>query len=277
LTAGFSRVDAQPDPAQLVAGMDQVAQWSAVRQLRAWERTQLAVTPGDRVLDVGCGPGDVAIELSAVVGPTGAVLGVDASEAMIDAARRRAAAAGSTAEFRVADARSLTIDDGAFDACRTERMLQWVPDIDRAAAELVRVLRPGGRLVVTDTDWRSFHIDRVEPDLVEAVRLAMQTLRGPGFDIGGRLLNLVRDLGLSDVRATAATHLWTRWSPLVDPGPTGFFPFRDSVAQMADLDLLDRVAADRLVEQVEEAGRLDRFCMSVTMYAVYGRRPADLG
>lgn len=277
MTAGFSRVDAQPDPAQLVAGMDQVAQWSAVRQLRAWERTQLAVTPGDRVLDVGCGPGDVAIELSAVVGATGAVLGVDASEAMIDAARRRAAAAGSTAEFRVADARSLTIDDGAFDACRTERMLQWVPDIDRAAAELVRVLRPGGRLVVTDTDWRSFHIDRVEPDLVEAVRRAMQTLRGPGFDIGGRLLNLVRDLGLSDVRATAATHLWTRWRPLVDPGPTGFFPFRDSVTQMADLDLLDRVAADRLVEQVEEAGRLDRFCMSVTMYSVYGRRPADPG
>ena len=83
---GFSDVDAMPDPALLVAGMDATAQWPAVRTLRQWERDRLAVSPGDAVLDVGCGAGDVIIELAAIVGGDGRAVGVDYSEQMLAAA-----------------------------------------------------------------------------------------------------------------------------------------------------------------------------------------------
>lgn len=211
IAAGFTRVDAQPDTSVLVAGMDATARWPAVKQLRVWERTHLALGPGDRLLDVGCGPGDVAVELAADVGQAGSVLGVDASEAMISVARRRAAAAGGRVEFGVADAQSLPVADGHRDACRSERMLQWVPDTDRAAGELVRILRPGGRLVVTDTDWRSLAFDPSDAQNFDAVTQAIRALRGPGYSIGGRLLNLCRGLGLVRVACTAATHVWTEW------------------------------------------------------------------
>jgi ubiquinone/menaquinone biosynthesis C-methylase UbiE len=277
IAAGFTRVDAQPDTSVLVAGMDATARWPAVKQLRAWERTHLALGPGDRLLDVGCGPGDVAVELAADVGPAGSVLGVDASEAMISVARRRAAAAGARVEFRVADAQSLPVADGQMDACRSERMLQWVPDTDRAAGELVRILRPGGRLVVTDTDWRSLAFDASDAQDFDAVTLAIRALRGPGYGIGGRLLNLCRGLGLVGVACTAATHVWTEWDPDVEAAPSGFFPIRAAVVQLVDLGLLNRDIAHRFVAGIEDAARQGRFCMSLTMFAVFGRTPARLG
>ena len=274
MIVGYRSVDSQPNTALLVTGMDTTSGWPAVRQLRAWEREQLALVPGERLLDVGCGPGDVLIELSSMVSPTGSALGLDVSDAMVTRARLRAAKAGATVEFRVADASALPVSSGTIDACRTERMLQWVPDIDRAASELVRVLRPGGRLVVTDTDWRSLLLDLPEQDLTEPVMRAMESQRGPGFGVGARLLNMFRDLGLVETSCSAATHVWTEWDPDAGPDVTGFFPVRHAIPQLADAGLLDRDIADRFVSTIERAARRNRIFMSLTMYSVFGRKPA---
>jgi ubiquinone/menaquinone biosynthesis C-methylase UbiE len=139
LMLGYRSVDAQPNTSILVTGMDTTASWPAVRHLRAWERGRLALTAGESLLDVGCGPGQVVIELSSAVAPTGSALGVDVSDAMVSEGRRRAALAGAAVEFRVADALSLPVPTGTIDACRSERMLQRVPDIEGAAGELYSV------------------------------------------------------------------------------------------------------------------------------------------
>src|SRR5664279_5743038 len=111
VSAGFTSVDRQPDTDFLVATMDATARWPAVRYLRSWERSHLALQPGERIVDVGCGPGDVTIGLCADVGAAGHVPGVDASTAMLDVARRRAAEAGANAEFGVGDAQALALPD----------------------------------------------------------------------------------------------------------------------------------------------------------------------
>src|SRR5271165_2812956 len=82
----------------------------------------LRLSGGERVLDLGCGLGDDTFEIARVVGSRGRAVGVDVSETMILEARRRAASLDLAVEFEVGDAQALRFDDGAFDACRTERM-----------------------------------------------------------------------------------------------------------------------------------------------------------
>jgi SAM-dependent methyltransferase len=270
---GFAAVDAQPDPSALVAGMDATAQWPAVRQLRAWEQERLALGAGDALLDVGCGIGDVARSSAALVVPGGRVVGIDTSDAMLTVARARAAIESAETTFRVGDALAIDEPDASFDACRSERVLQWLPDMDAAVGEMLRVLRPAGRCCLTDTDWRTFAIDLPDPALCRRVATAMVDFRGAGAAAGGRLLNLCRDHQLLDAQATAATHVWSAWDPDSASGPPGLFPLRNVLPNLVGAGALDADDARRFVQLAEHAGRNDRFYMSVSMTSVFGRTP----
>ena len=119
-----------------------------VEQRRA-TRALLALQPGERVLDVGAGPGFLADEMAAEVGPEGSVHGVDPSEAMLAIARRRE----TTVRYATGDALSLPYEDETFDAAVSTQVYEYVPDMPAALTEVRRVLRPGGRLLILDTDW----------------------------------------------------------------------------------------------------------------------------
>jgi ubiquinone/menaquinone biosynthesis C-methylase UbiE len=273
LDDGFTRVDAQPDPSRLVEGMDQTAEWPAVRRLRSWERDRLAIGPGDGLLDVGCGLGEVAASLAVDAQPGGTVVGVDASEAMLAVARARARAnaADIPITFRVGDASAIDETDATFDACRSERMLQWVPDIEVAIAEMVRVLRPGGRLCLIDTDWRTLLADIPDTESLHAVSAAMYAHRGPSAGAGTRLFNTCRDAGLVGLEYAAATHVWDAWDPDADDQLPGLFPLRPVIGQLAEHGLIDHDLARRFVDGLEVEARRDRLFMSLTMFAVFGR------
>lgn len=269
----FARVDASSRAQSLVAGMDATTSWAAVQQLRAWERERLGLQEGETLLDVGCGPADAGIALVSAAGSGARLLGFDASDVMITAARERAARAGITAEFRVGDAAALPYDDRSIDTVRSERTLQWLPDPAAALAELVRVLRPGGRLVVIDTDWDSLTSDLPDRTSFEVFHAAMRTARGPGFAIGRRLLNLCRVVGLRDVECTAATHVITAYEPSQAIGLSGLPPIQAVADAAVAAGLLDTDAAHRAMTELNDAARSDRVFMSLTMYAVAGRRP----
>lgn len=124
--------------------------WSAQLAPAQTELLKLAApAPGERVLDVACGTGLVALEAAVAVGPYGRVLGVDLSGEMVDAARQRAQERGlSNAQFARMDAEALALPDAGFDVALCALGLMYVPDPEHAIREMRRVLRPGGRMVL---------------------------------------------------------------------------------------------------------------------------------
>jgi ubiquinone/menaquinone biosynthesis C-methylase UbiE len=125
-----------------------------VLRRRALVQAALAAQPGERILDVGCGPGFYVAELLAQVGPDGWVTGVDGAPAMLAVAAKRAEGHDNVA-FHEADATALPVDAGGFDAAVSVQVLEYVADVPVALAQIGRALRPGGRLVVWDVDWRT--------------------------------------------------------------------------------------------------------------------------
>ena len=123
----------------------------AVRRRRL-VRAALGASPGELILDLGCGPGFYCAELLDEVGPDGRIVGLDGSPKMLALAARRCEGHDNV-EFHEADATSLPVEDARFDAALCVQVLEYVPAVSASLAELHRVLRPGGRIVVWDVDW----------------------------------------------------------------------------------------------------------------------------
>jgi arsenite methyltransferase len=117
----------------------------------------LALKPGEHVLDVGSGPGLLAHEMASSVGPEGGVCGIDISEDMLTMSSKRCASQPWTA-FQWADATHLPYPDDAFDAAVSTQVYEYIADVPAALAELHRVIRPGGRVLILDTDYGSLVI-----------------------------------------------------------------------------------------------------------------------
>jgi demethylmenaquinone methyltransferase / 2-methoxy-6-polyprenyl-1,4-benzoquinol methylase len=115
---------------------------------RAVDRAE--VGPGSDALDVCCGTGDLALELRRRIGPDGRVVGCDFSEPMLELARKKSGERGLAVEFGWADALDLPYRDASFDAVTVGFGARNLSDLERGIAEMARVLRPGGRLVILE-------------------------------------------------------------------------------------------------------------------------------
>lgn len=201
----FGRVDDTADPNSFVDYLDCVAE-----AMQAYKRVTFGlqeITEGDMLLDLGCGAGDDARVLARHVGPTGCVLGIDNSRAMIAEARLRAAGLELPIEYRLGDAHCLPLADGTLDGARADRVFQHLADPGPALAELVRVTRSGGRIVIGDPDWETLVVDCADPRVARAFkRFLCKSL--PGSSTARQLPGLMRQIGLQDVAVTPLTLLF---------------------------------------------------------------------
>ena len=130
----------------------QIMGFGQVSRLRRKTVEFAEVAPGECVLDVGCGTGDLTLLAKERVGSTGQVCGLDASPEMIEVARRKAARKHAEVDFRVDVIERLPYPDGSFDVVLSSLMMHHLPaDLKPIAlAEIRRVLKPNGRLVIVD-------------------------------------------------------------------------------------------------------------------------------
>lgn len=165
----------------------------------------LELRPGERVLDIGSGPGLLAFDMAATVGDSGRVCGIDLSEPMLEMSRRRCAELGWT-EFHNADATKLPFEDASFDAATSIQVYEYVADMPAALSELYRVLRPGGRALIMDTDYDSLVIHTEDQARLDRV-LAAWDDHFVHRDLPRRLAPMLRDIGLT-VRQSSALPLF---------------------------------------------------------------------
>lgn len=226
----------------------------------------VSVQPGERILDVGCGGGQLSAEIAELVGPAGRVDGVDVSDEMVGAARRRFRDQlfSSSLHFTQADAAELPFADGSFDAAIAHMVYEYVNPIDTALRELRRVLRKGGRILIVDHDsdsvvWHSSNQGR----MARVLQAWDEHLAHPWLprDLEARL----RTAGFADVRIEPHAILETGEGHYLIDMVAGFVPGRRGVS---------KEEAAEWADDLHELGRRGQYFFSATLYWFTASVPA---
>jgi ubiquinone/menaquinone biosynthesis C-methylase UbiE len=263
---GFTDVDKTAEAGRFVRYLDAVSDLDAVRAYKQRTFELLEVEAGDHLLDLGCGNGTDALALAAMVGSTGRVVGVDRSSALIDEARERTPDGDVAVEFRVGDAHALELETGRFDGCRSDRTFQHLDDPAAALAELARITRRGGRVVVSDVDWETLVIDASRP----FTRLVTQTVCDEcrqGW-IGRQLPRLFHDAALVDVAVVPQTIILTNFA-LADV----VFALTGTVERIRLKGLASNDEAESWTGELRAADEAGNFFSSLSGFIVCGRVP----
>jgi arsenite methyltransferase len=182
---------------EMAAELEAVYSRRDILRRRALVHEALDAQPGERILDAGCGPGFYVAEILERVGAEGSVAGVDASEPMLAVAAKRCEGRGSV-EFHQGDVTALPVGEAEFDRALSVQVLEYVADIPAALGELLRVLKPGGRVVIWDVDWATVSWHSEDPERMRRfLRAWDEHLADPSLP--GTLAARMREAGFDDV------------------------------------------------------------------------------
>jgi ubiquinone/menaquinone biosynthesis C-methylase UbiE len=262
----FDDIDESGDPEYFARFLTRAGSSPGAQKARSVALERLRLQPGQRVLDAGCGLGRDVADLAQIVGSTGRVVGIDASQTMITRAQSSLAVQDLGVDFLVGDARRLPFEVSTFDACRAGSLLICLPDPEAALAELVRVVRPGGRVVVLDSDNDTLFIDS---PYAEVTRTVVHSLTDGEYNgaIGRRLPRLFREQGLAEVE------VWTD-VVLIDFEMTRLL-LEGIVAQATQAGSLTSDEAAQWWGSLRKADAAGTYTAGKTLFVVSGHKPAE--
>jgi SAM-dependent methyltransferase len=267
----FTRDHVPEDPAAQLAGLvavlDLQETYPPILALRDWVAERLAVGEGDTVVDVGCGTGTEVRRLAQRVGPTGRSIGVEPHPGLRGVALERRAEEESEAEFVDGLAAALPFDAECVDAIRCERVLQHLTDPQAAVAEMARVLRPGGRLVLVDSDWGTSIMSHGDADVIRRYQQVAWTMQPNAF-AGRHLRRWLAGAGL-----TLQPDIGSAVLVFPPPGVKGFGMMEIALRKAIDEGAITEAESEDLKAEASAAIEAGTWLSSVTMFAVVGVKP----
>lgn len=216
--------------------------WRTVDNSAAYLAPELR--PGLDVLDVGCGPGTITVDLARRVAP-GTVVGIDPSGSVVEQARENAAAAGAAnVAFERGDVFALAADAATYDVVHAHQVLFHLTDPVAALREMLRVVRPGGVVAARDSDYAGAMWWPADPRLDRWLEVYRAVARGNGAepDGGRRLMAWAHAAGAADVTPSAS--IWCHSTPAERAWWGGMWA--------------DRILDSRIAEQAVAGGHATR-------------------
>lgn len=261
----FAKVD-QTDADDFIDRLDRMHRVEDVRAYKVRSFRELRLFPGARVADIGCGAGDDAAQLARIVGPSGSVTGIDASEAMIEEASKRLAETPALT-FKQAPVEQLPFADNSLDAIRADRLLIHVADPGAAIAELLRVLKPGGRIALSEPDILGSWISSDDSEIGDAVcRAAALSCAQP---------YLARNLGMrfAGLNLSEAGHHALAMVTYDFATVDRIFQFQLLSGMLGQSGKVDPERAAAWYADQLARKQTDRFCACMIMVSVWGTKP----
>ncbi|HEY6597931.1 MAG TPA: methyltransferase domain-containing protein [Pseudomonadales bacterium] len=244
-----------------LARYEQMFVWRA-EQLRLLEPAGIA--SGQRVVDLGCGPGFLSLAVAEIVGATGAVHGMDINERFVADGTRRARERGlGHATFHHVAGAALPLDTASMDVVVAKNVLEYVPDLNATLAEAVRVLAPGGRLHAIDSDWGFVIVEPWGKATVDRFfAAAAPAFREPY--IGRKLPAAFHAAGLSDIEV--------RIVPIVDRSGAMLSVLRNMRSYIRTFATLPDAEVDELLAAAERGVGNATYMACLPQFLVTGTR-----
>lgn len=243
----------------------QMSDTAAERNARQQWVDLLSPGPGERILDVGAGLGDMSLQIAQHVRPHGMVQALDLSAGLLDHASRQAREMNLQGVFGadVGDASALPYSDDVFDAAFSRWLLLHVANPGHVISEMYRVVRPGGRLLCVEADWETLSVHPGDPEVTWQIAQANVRRQVDGR-VGRKLVPLLRAAGLQDVSV----------SPVVALDLTGeWIPFlRSRLAVAADAGVAED-ALETWWQAISVGVRNGQYFFSFTQYGAIGTVP----
>jgi ubiquinone/menaquinone biosynthesis C-methylase UbiE len=200
LATGFREVDAGGD-SKLSRCLEFMQNMPCFQRYKRESLDRLQLKPGSTTIDLGCGLGADAFSMAQIVGPSGLSIGIDNSKRLIERALEIYATYDVPLRFTLADASAIPCEAGSADAIRVDRTLQHVTDPQHVVSEMVRVLRPGGRIVCCEPDWGTYTVNTADRLVGRAIADRwQQDIRNSW--IGRQLREMLIKCGVIDVDLT---------------------------------------------------------------------------
>jgi ubiquinone/menaquinone biosynthesis C-methylase UbiE len=261
----FANVD-KADSEDFISRLDQMQALDSFRAYKGTTFELMRLSPGMKVADIGCGTGEDARALADIIGIEGEVIGFDLSEAMIaESCARHSNVPGL--RFACASSDELKLPDNYLDGVRADRVLIHIPDPSAALDEMIRVTKPGGRIVLSEPDMPGFWVASNDYATTALVVSAVASSCITPF-LPRDLWTLFRDRGLADITYTVRAITSFDLSVV-----SKVLDFNSVLKLMVHKRLLDEPRAMDWANDQQTRGRTGRFVAGLNMIMVAATKP----
>lgn len=264
LATGFQQVDNSKDQKKLVRCLSDIRNHPFFRSVKEESFQLLQISPGDIILEIGCGPLDDVHILAEQCCPGGLVIGSDISSSLVTLAKK--ATHTPNLSFIRMDGQYSAVREGVCDAVREDRVLQHVKNPEQVIDEMYRILKPGGRCVLFEPDWENFIIDGIDETVTRSIHNFWSDQFACGH-VGRKIRRFCLNAGFIDVQVYPRTMIMHTLKEA-----EAIFTVSENAIRAVSAGQVSQKAAEEYIADLRTMDQKGLFFGSFTGYLVSGNK-----